>query len=102
MKKIILLLVALLSLSMDSLAQEFTEIQKKLRSDIMLFLKEEGYIQELNTNGNIQFKKEGDKYFISIDKRDTSPMYLTVGLSYIYNDTYSVDKVSKALKELNA
>ena len=36
MKKIILLLVALLSLSMDSLAQEFTEIQKKLRSDIML------------------------------------------------------------------
>lgn len=30
MKKIILLLVALLSLSMDSLAQEFTEIQKKL------------------------------------------------------------------------
>ena len=102
MKKIILLLVALLSLSMDSLAQEFTEIQKKLRSDIMLFLKEEGYMPELNTNGNIQFKKEGDKYFISIDKRDTSPMYLTVGLSYIYNDTYSVDKVSKALKELNA
>lgn len=44
MKKIILLLVALLSLSMDSLAQEFTEIQKKLRSDIMLFLKEEGYM----------------------------------------------------------
>lgn len=101
MKKIILLLAALLSLSMDSLAQEFTEIQKKLRSDIMLFLKEEGYMPELNTNGNIQFKKEGDKYFISIDKRDTSPMYLTVGLSYIYNDTYSVDKVSKALKELN-
>ena len=61
-----------------------------------------GYMPELNTNGNIQFKKEGDKYFISIDKRDTSPMYLTVGLSYIYNDTYSVDKVSKALKELNA
>ena len=31
MKKIILLLVALLSLSMDSLAQEFTEIQVALR-----------------------------------------------------------------------
>lgn len=58
MKKIILLFVALLSLSMDSLAQEFTEIQKKLRSDIMLFLKEEGYMPELNTNGNIQFKKK--------------------------------------------
>lgn len=42
MKKIILLLVALLSLSMDSLAQEFTEIQKKLRSDIMLFLRKKG------------------------------------------------------------
>ena len=57
-EKVILLLVALLSLSMDSLAQEFTEIQKKLRSDIMLFLKEEGYMPELNTNGNIQLKKK--------------------------------------------
>ncbi len=84
MKKIILLLVALLSLSMDSLAQEFTEIQKKLRSDIIYFLNEEGYMPELNTNGNIQFKKEGDKYFpYRLIKGILSPMYLTVGILYL-------------------
>ena len=49
-----------------------TEIQEVALRHYAIFEGRRVYA-ELNTNGNIQFKKEGDKYFISIDKRDTSP-----------------------------
>lgn len=82
-------------------AQDLTANQQKLRSEIMSFLQEEGYVPELDTDGEIMFKKEGTKYYIGIDNRDESPMYLRISLSFLYDDTYTREKVERALPELN-
>lgn len=100
MKRIILLLL-IIPWVFNVYSQEFTEPQIKLRSDIMLFLKEEGYMPELDSDGDIMFKKEGSKYYVSIDKKDTHPFYVSLFLLYKYDETYSMEKVVSGLKELN-
>jgi hypothetical protein len=37
----------------------------------MDFLKEEGYVPKIDDDGDVLFKYQGDKYFISIDEEDT-------------------------------
>lgn len=100
MKKTIILL-ALCVITLNVFAQDLTANQQKLRAEIMSFLQEEGYVPELETDGDIMFKKEGTKYYIEIDKRDESPMYLKLFLSFLYDDTYTKQKVERALPELN-
>lgn len=100
MRSVIFLLL-LLSLSFKDYAQEFVEAQIKLRSNIVLFLKEEGYMPEIDSDGDIMFKKEGVKYFVSIDKKDTHPFYISLFLLYTYDETYTKEKIINGLPELN-
>lgn len=100
MKKIFILLV-LWGIALSISAQELTASQQKLRSEIMAFLKEEGYMPELDSDGEIMFKKEGTKYYIGIDSKDQSPMYLKIYMSFLYDETYTKAKVKEALSELN-
>lgn len=100
MKKILILLV-LWGIAWSISAQELTASQQKLRSEIVAFLKEEGYMPELDKDGEIMFKKEGTKYYIGIDSKDQSPMYLKIYMSFLYDETYTKAKVKEALSELN-
>lgn len=101
MKVFLFLHVTLFCLYLSSFAQEYTEEQKKLQRDISTFLKEEGYLPEIDSKGNLMFKKEGNKYYILIDKRDEGPLYLSISQSYVYSDLYSRTKIVEALDELN-
>lgn len=101
MKKLLLIL-CLLPITVSTFAQkQFDEAQLKLRSNIESFLQEEGFMPTIDNDGDIQFKKEGEKYYVIIDVRDTSPFYLSLCKLYKYNEKYSKQNIEKNLSELN-
>lgn len=80
-------------------ADELNSKQLRLRNEIVNFLKYEGFMPEINSNGNINFKSEGVTHTICIYASDTSPMYLSFYVSYSYSD----EKFTKnALKRIAA
>lgn len=80
---------------------EFTTRQLALRSEIQSFLKQEGFMPEIDSDGDIKFKREGNTYYIRIDKANKSPMYLRLQSYYSYSDNLSKSKISAALPDLN-
>lgn len=81
-------------------AKDLNDAQKKVRSGIMYFLKEEGYMPELDSDGDILFKKEGMKYHVAVSDIDTSPMYVVLFHNYRYDDTYTKNKILSVLNEV--
>lgn len=102
MKRLFLMGLLLCTMGIAAMAQEFTAEQLKLRNDIQLFLKEEGYMPEVDKDGDITFKKEGALYYVMIDKRDTSPMFLALSSDfYTYEAPYTREFLASLLPELN-
>lgn len=101
MKKLLFIL-CLLPTAISIFAQkQFNEAQLKLRSNIESFLREEGFMPTIDNDGDILFKKEGEKYFVIIDQRDTSPFYLCLCKYYNYSENFTKQKIEKNLSELN-
>ncbi len=105
MKKFIVsLILGLLILPAASLAQgssEFSAEQLALRTDLFNFFKEEGFMPEYDTDGDIKFKSEGSTYYLSVSKTDENPMYVTLARYFSYPEEYSKDVVVMATKQLN-
>ena len=102
MKRLGLLsLLCLLWAAVSSAQEEFTAGQLKLRSDIETFLKEEGYVPEIDSDGDIKFKKEGKVYYIEVSKVDTAPMYVRTYKFYTYSESFTKEKIVKALEKTN-
>lgn len=103
MRKLYLFVSLLAVCALQAMAQELTTAQRQLRSDISYFLREEGFLPEIDSDGDIMFKKEGGVYYISIDHNDTSPMYLAMHRDYLYSDNglFTKPNVAKAANELN-
>lgn len=80
---------------------KLNDAQLKLRSNIEVFLREEGYMPSIDSDGDIAFKKEGDKYWVIIDKRDTSPFYVTLSKYFNYGEKFNRRKIAENLAELN-
>ena len=101
---IITIVLGLLILPNISFAQsdsEYNSEQLALRTDLLNFLKEEGFVPELDSDGNIVFKSEGQRYNFYISKTDKNPMYVVLSKSYSNPDDYSVETIVMATKELN-
>lgn len=101
MRKIIFLIIGLLVMNLNSFSEEWTDSQRKLRSDIKSFLQEEGYVPEIDQDGDIKFKKEGDIYYVKINTKDTSPLFVSFFRVYNYPSEYSPEIVKMACTELN-
>lgn len=102
MKKILLVMVGCLMFAAQMYAQKtLSDRQKKLRSDIVLFLKEEGFLPKIDSDGDIDFKKEGKQFYVIIDERDEDPFYISIAQSYSYGSTYTQERVTNALSETN-
>lgn len=98
------LLLALLSVQlcfMAGVAQELNVAQTKLRSDIEAFLKEEGFMPSIDTDGEIKFKREGVNYYIRVNENNKSPMFVSLYAPYSYPSDYSVEVFKQATIELN-
>lgn len=105
MKRFITTLVlGLLILPSISFAQSdsgFNNEQLALRTDLFNFLKEEGFMPELDSDGDIKFKSEGQPYYISVSKTDENPMYVVLFRSFNNPDEYSAETIAMASTKLN-
>lgn len=105
MKRLIITLVfGLLILPSISFAQSdsgFNSEQLALRTDLFNFLKEEGFMPELDSDGDIKFKSEGQPYYISVSKTDENPMYVVLFRSFNNPDEYSAETIAMASTKLN-
>ena len=100
----ITLVLVLLMLPFVSFAQnnsEFNSEQLALRSDLFNFLKEEGFVPELDSDGDIKFKSEGQIYYISVSKANDNPMYVVLYRSFNNPEDYSLETIVMATKKLN-
>ena len=100
MKKFILVICFVLGIS-SCFADSLSPAQQKLRSDIMDYLRFEGFMPEIDSDGDIRFKKEGTVFFVRIDPNETSPMYVVLFSLYNKPSNYSIDVVKLASAELN-
>lgn len=101
---IITIVLGLLILPNISFAQsdsEYNSEQLALRTDLFNFLKEEGFVPELDSDGDIVFKSEGQRYYFYISKTDKNPMYVALSMSFNNPDEYSYETIVMATRELN-
>lgn len=78
-------------------AQEWTN--KSLQTLYMDYLGEEGYRPEIDSDGDVQFKAEGQTFFIDVDEDDIE--YFAVMLFNIW-EIESEEERAKALEACNA
>ena len=81
----------------DSLNAE----QQALRSELYEFLKGEGYLPEIDGDGDIAYKADGAKHWITVSDVDSSPFFVTVMRGAPYVEDYDYDRVLHAADELN-
>lgn len=101
---IITLVLGLLTLPFVSFAQnnsEYNSEQLALRTELFNFIKEEGFMPELDSDGDIKFKCEGQPYFISVSKTDENPMYVVLFRSFSNPNEYSAETIAMASTKLN-
>ena len=75
--------------------------QTRLRSEIQSYLRAEGYLPEIDSDGEIKFKKEGAVYYVSFRAADENPMYATLFRVFSYPEGYSRNTIALATAELN-
>lgn len=101
MKKIFLFFIATFYSLTISYADELNANQLHLRTQISNFLKEEGFVPEIDSDGDIKFKYEGKSYYVSVSSTDNTPMYVTMFRPFEYPTEYSKETVKMASAELN-
>ena len=105
MKRIITSLVVVLSMFYPIFSwadgKDYSQEQLALRNEISKFLKEEGYVPEIDSDGDIRFKSEGHTYYVAVSTVDENPMYLSLYIPFNNPNGYSADDVVLATKELN-
>jgi hypothetical protein len=102
MKRIItLIILGFLALPMAMNAQDYNSEQLALRSDLFGFLREEGFVPEYDSDGDIRFKSEGKTYYISVADANENPMFVTMFRIFSKPEGYSMETLVMATKELN-
>lgn len=101
MRKILLFIIITFCYITASYADEYNASQLQLRTQISEFLKEEGFVPEIDSDGDVKFKYEGKTYYVSVSKTDNTPMYVTMFRSFEYPAKYSKETVKMASAELN-
>lgn len=99
MKKI-LFVILFLSNVICVFSQNYNKEQENLRTEITDYLKKQGLNPEKQDDG-LQFKSEGNTYYIEIDKDAKEPMYVRLRRYVKYDGKFDKNKVSQNLNEYN-
>lgn len=75
--------------------------QLALRADLVDFLKVEGFMPSIDSDGDIAFKYQGQNFYISVSSTDEHPMYVSIFRPFNKLDDYSMETLLMATKELN-
>lgn len=104
MKKIFFIIVALLATSLSGFASdELNARGSAIRKNIMTFLREQGYVPTLDSDGDITFKREGKNYYVSFQNFGDELYVETYGLLGTEDSDYNkvlaaANKAQKSLK----
>lgn len=101
---IVILLMGLLAYPQITVAKDRKELnseQLRLRTDLFNFLKEEGFMPELDSDGDVRFKSEGVVYYFSVSDTDENPMFVSFFREFDLLDEYPVETLVMATRELN-
>ena len=102
MKKIISILTFAVLLGTFAFAQkDFNSAQFSLRSDVVTYLKSEGFQPSIDDDGDIMFKRQGDTYFVIISATDDNPMYIQLAKYFNYNDSFTRTKATLLANEIS-
>lgn len=101
MRIVTIFLALLLSLPAFVTEAGLTVAQKAMRTKMVTFLKEEGYVPEITDDGSLKFKMEGIIYFIILDERDTNPLYYSMSATFNYDNVITRDKMDAIIAEIN-
>ena len=103
MKRIQTIIALLLLTTCTAFAQsaEFNDQQLRLRRNISNWLRNEGFQPEIDSDGDIKFKREGTTYYVEVSKKDISPMYVSLSCYYRYNDDFPKWKIVDAMPSLS-
>lgn len=95
MKKIVLYITIMFCFGYSVFAQsnDLTRSQISLRDNIKSYLRTEGFQPEIDSDGDIKFKRQGKTYFIRISATDENPMYVSLSRYYEYSDNISRSKL---------
>lgn len=97
--KKILVIAFMLLFPVFSWSQEISKATQMFRSNIEVFLKEEGFAPSIDKEGSILFKKEGTRYWIDIT--DDKPFYVVFYTEGLSTKDANQDLVHKAINETN-
>lgn len=86
MKNILFIIVLLAVAVIKATAKDFTPEQKALRLDIVKYLSTEGYKPQIDSDGDVWFEKNGDKYFVVISAIRSNPYLITLYQEFSYNN----------------
>ena len=95
MKKIVFCITIMVCFGCSIFAQSnnLTSSQLAIRNSIQSYLKSEGFQPEIDDDGDIKFKRQGDTYFVKVSATDENPMYVTLSKYYQYSDKISRTKL---------
>lgn len=79
MKKIMLFVMLLLA-TMPLVAEELTQEEKRFRSQIQSYIRDEGYSPYIDTDETVTFKYEGDTYWVVVEEYKNG-FYVTFNMS---------------------
>lgn len=101
MKKTLFVLLCLTLIIGRVSAKSLNSDQLELRQNIVSFLKEEGFMPEIDSDGDVRFKCEGTSYYVIIDEDNITPMYLTLYLGYNYTEKRNKSYIESIVSEIN-
>lgn len=99
MKKTLSIITILLCIANGLFAQEFNKEQLELRLELVKFLSNEGFEPEIDSDGDIYFKRNDIKHFLIINKSWANPFLVTFYTSFQYSDDgyYTKDNIAKCI-----
>lgn len=97
MKKILILLVGLMSIADLSLAKDFSADQLKLRLDVFKLLKSEGHNPSIDKDGDIHFEYQKHNYYVIVSSDWSDPFLLTIYSQYGYSDGFSLEQAKNCI-----
>lgn len=89
MKRVLLFMLCLMATILAYAQKDLSSNQLKLRTEIVNFLKEEGFAPEIDNDGDIKFKRQGNTCYVIIDEKNTSPMYIRLERYCPISESYS-------------
>lgn len=102
MKKYLFAIFAVMAIFPEIImAGDLNSTQLRLRTEIKTFLQEEGYMPEIDSDGDIKFKKEGGTYYVRVDSKDDSPMYVALFKNFNNPNGYTKEQIQLASCEMN-